>query len=129
MSDKILLVTEPDDSLLEGIRIFLFDLDPEQYAIFSLSILDFDSVPLTVVYNSSVSTNTTWIIDKILKSDLIVFNANSLNQQIVGYLSAKPESYYFGELRELSLINNSKIFDQHQLKDILEKKFNSNVNY
>jgi len=129
MSDKILLVTEPDDSLLEGTRIFLFDLDPEQYAIFSLAILNFDSVPLTVVYNSGVSTNIRWIIDKILKSDLILFNANSSNQQLVGYLCSKPESYYFGELRELSLVNNSKIFDQHQLKDILEKRFNSNISY
>ena len=123
MSDKIFLVTEPDDSFLEGIRIFLFDLNPEQYAVFSLALLNFDSVPSTVIYNAKDSTNIQWCIDKLLKSDLIIFNANSENQQLVGYLCAKPESYYFGELRSLSLVNKSVIFDVQQLKEILERKF------
>ena len=123
MSDKIFLITEPDDSFLEGVRIFLFDLDLEQYAVFSLALLNFDSVPSTVVYNAKDSTNIQWFVDKLLKSDLIIFNANSENQQLVGYLCAKPESYYFGELRSLSLVNKSVIFDMHQLKEILERQF------
>jgi hypothetical protein len=126
MSDKILLITEPDDSFLEGVRIFLYNLDPEQYGIFSLALLNFDSVPSTIVYNSNNSTNIQWLIDKLLKSDLIIFNANSENQQLVGYLCSKPNSYYFGELRDLSLVNNSVIFDVHQLKEILERRFNKN---
>ncbi len=124
MSDKILMVTEPDDSFLEGFRIFLFDLDPEQYLIFSSALLNFESVPSTIVYNSNFSTNINWIIDKVLKSDLIIFNANSENQQLVGYFSAKFKTYYFGNLRDLSLVNNSVIFDLHQMKEILENTFN-----
>ena len=126
MSDKILMVTEPDDSFLEGSRIFLFDLDPEQYAIFSSALLNFESVPATIVYNSNFSTNINWIIDKVLITDLIIFNANSENQQLVGYFSAKFKTHYFGNLRDLSLVNNSVIFDLHQMKEILENTFNKN---
>jgi hypothetical protein len=123
MSDRIIIVTEPDDSYLEGLRIFLYDLNPEQYAVFSRSLLDFNTLPSTLIYNSNLSSDRKWLIDKLLKSDLIIFNANSENQQLVGYLCAKPESYYFGELKDLSLVNKSVIFDVQQLKEILERKF------
>jgi hypothetical protein len=125
MSDRILIVTPPDDSLIEGVRIFLFDLNPEQYAIFSLALLKFDSVPSTIIYNSSSYTDINWIIDKFLKSDLIFFNADSEHQQLVGYFAGKPNSFYFGELKSLSLVNNSIIFDSYQIKEILERKFNN----
>jgi hypothetical protein len=123
MSDKILMITAPDDSYEEGIRIFVFDLTSDQYSILSQGLLDFDEIPSVVVYNASISTDIKWILDKIFKSDIIIFNAGSENQQLVGYLTSKSNSYYFGELRDLSLVNTSVILDTYQLKEILEKRF------
>lgn len=123
MSDKILMVTSPDDSYVEGVRIFVFDLDSNQYSILSQSLLDFDTIPSVIIYNSSISTDIKWTLDKILKSELILFNAESENQQMVGYLSSKINSCYFGELRGLSLVNKSVIFDVNQLKELLERQF------
>lgn len=123
MSDKILIVTNPDDTYIEGVRIFVFDLTSDQYSILSRGLLDFDQIPSVVIYNASISTNITWILDKIFKSDIIIFNASSEHQHLVGYLTSKFNSYYFGDLRDLSLVNNSVIFDIHQLKEILERQF------
>jgi hypothetical protein len=123
MTDKVLLITEPDDSYIEGLRFLLFDLDHSQYEIFSQSLLTFKSLPTVIIYNSTASTTPQWTIDKIIKSDLILFNANSEHQQLVGYICSKTKSYYFGELRDLGLVNKSVIFDSHQLKELLEKTF------
>jgi hypothetical protein len=117
------MVTAPDDSFVQGVRVLLFDLTPDQYSTFSRSLLDMESVPSVVIYNASVSSPVSWIIDKLLKSDLIIFNAESDNQQLVGYLCSRKESYYFGILRDLSLVNNSVLFDVPQLKEILERLF------
>lgn len=123
MSDRIIMVTAPDDSLVQGFRILLFDLTLDQYSTFSKALLDLQSVPSVIVYNANFSSPVSWIIDKLLKSDFIIFNAESDNQQLVGYLCSKKESYYFGILRDLSLVNNCVLFDVPQLKEILERQF------
>jgi hypothetical protein len=123
MSDKITIVTPPDDIYTEGFRIFLYDLHKDQYSIFSQSVLSGDIVPSLIIYNADNLTDIRWILDKLLKSDLIIFNAESNNQQMIGYLCSKMNSYYFGKLRDLFLVNNSIIFDVVQLKEILESQF------
>jgi hypothetical protein len=123
MSDKIFLITYPDDCFEEGIRIFTFDLDENQSSMLSRCLSGFTTIPTTIIYDSKDLSNDRWNIDKIQKSDLIFFNAESIYQNLVGYLCSKMNSYYFGQLKGLSLLNKSVIFDEHQLKEILERRF------
>jgi hypothetical protein len=123
MSDKIFLITYPDDCFEEGIRIFTFDLDENQSSMLSRCLSGFTRIPTTIIYDSKDLSNDVWNIDKIQKSDLIFFNAESIYQNLVGYLCSKMNSYYFGQLKGLSLLNKSVIFDEHQLKEILERRF------
>jgi len=123
MSDKVLLVTTPDDCLEEGFRIFVFNLEPDQSLILSQCLSEFKIIPTVIIYSADNISVSSWIFDKIYKSDLIIFNANSSYQNLVGYLSGKMNSYYFGDLKDLSLVNKSVIFDVHQLKEILERNF------
>jgi hypothetical protein len=123
MSDKITLVTFPDDTYSEGLRILLYDLNQDQYSLFSQCMLNYENFPSLIVYSSDHFIDITWTIDKLYKSDLIIFNAESENHKMVGYLSSKINSYYFGNLGDLSLVNSSVIFDVYQLEDILKRRF------
>jgi hypothetical protein len=122
MADKILLISYPDDLMVQGFRILVFDLSEPQSQIFSQSVLSLNTNVSCLVYNADVNTDMPWLSDKIIKSNLIIYNAESDNQLLVGYLSAKSNSYYFGTLRDLSSMVVSQIFDSKQLKEILERK-------
>ena len=61
-------------------------------------------------------------MDKKHKSDVIIFNADSENDLIVGYMAAQKNSYYFGNLKILNVVNNSAIYNAEQLLELLEKK-------
>lgn len=123
MRDRIVLVSDPDDVLLQGVRILLFDLERYQQKIFSNCLLSFDNIETTIVYNYHLGNNIDWLIDKYHKSNIIIFNANSCNELLVGFLSASRISYYFGELRDLDKLNNSVIYDHEQMKEILNKLY------
>lgn len=121
MQDNIILVSEPDDVLLQGFRILLFDLDPTQGDIFTKSITTIDTLPQTIVYSFTYGQPVAWLIDKLLKCQLIIFNAESHHSHLVGYISANRNSYYFGELRDLSLVNKSVIYGIDDCREILTK--------
>jgi len=59
-------------------------------------------------------------LTKKQKCSIIIFNAESQDQTMVGYLSAQTNSYYFGELRSLSSANNNKINEKQKLTKIME---------
>ena len=122
MSNKVVLVTAPDDIQLDGIRLLLVDLSPEQTSIISEALTQIESMPNVITYIWNSSDSKDWFFDKKHKSDIIVFNAKSENDIIVGYLAAQSNSYYFGELKILSQINNSAIYTIDQFITILEDK-------
>lgn len=122
MADKIILVTDPDDILSDGFRILLVDLTEIQAAIFTSALTKLDTDKDIIVYVWKFGNDIRWVIDKKLKSSMILFNANSDNQTLIGYMAAQNNSYYFGELRDIKIVNNNVIFDQNDCKDILEKK-------
>jgi hypothetical protein len=70
-------------------------------------------------------------MDKVIKSDFILFNADSPNngatELIIGYIAAQPNSYYFGNLRDLNLVNKSVIYNSDQIINILENHTNKNA--
>lgn len=122
MTNKVLLVTAPDDVLVDGIRILLVDIVPEQQQIISDALTKLDNSPDIVLYVWNSVNDTAWLLDKKLKSDAIIFNANSENDVIIGYMAAQSNSHYFGTLKILSMVNKSTIYDTDQVLIILENK-------
>lgn len=121
MSDKVILVTPPDDILVDGLRILLVDLDKNQTQLVSNALTSMSKLPTIIGYVWNENYDVEWLLDKKLKSNLIIFNANSKKDAIIGYIAAQSNSYYFGELKDLSEVNKSIIADVHELKQLLEK--------
>jgi hypothetical protein len=121
MIDKIVLVTPPDDILVDGIRLLLVDVTIPQSQMVSSVLTQFETIPTVIAYMWSSGDSVDWLIDKKHKSDIIIFNADSDNDIVVGYLSAQPNSYYFGNLKLLSTVNKSAIYNTDQIYDLLEK--------
>ena len=122
MSDKVLIVTDPDDVLVDGLRILLVDLNPTQTQYISNVLTQLESIPTTVLYMWNNNNTTNWLLDKKHKSDLIIFNADGENDVIIGYMAAQTNSYYFGTLKSLSAMNKSAIYNTDQLSEILENE-------
>lgn len=125
MTEKVILVSAPDDILEDACRILTVDLTAQQNEIISQCLLSKSSIPKTVIYTWNSIDENTWIFDKILKSDLIIFNAESENQTLVGYLAARRNAFYFGHLKTLSIINKSAIYDVQQCSELLERTFDT----
>ena len=125
MSDQILVVTPPDDTLLQGIRIVHVNLTEDQSSIISNALLK-TTLPFTIVnYVWKIGDSVSWLMDKISKKDLIIFNADSPNngaiELIIGWVSAQSRSYYFGNLRDLHIVNNRAIYNTDDILNLLEK--------
>jgi hypothetical protein len=125
MSDRILVVTEPDDTLLQGIRIAHVNLTEEQSAVVSSALLQL-TLPHTIInYVWRMGEPVSWLLDKIAKSDLIIFNADAPNngaiELIIGWVSANPKSYYFGILKDLHIVNDRAIYNVDDISNLLEK--------
>ena len=121
MSDKILVATYPDDTLLQGIRIAHLDLTEEQGQIVSnaLFLPKFHTPIINYVWKPYEPLE--WLFDKLYKSDLIIFNAESDNQTLVGWLAAQSNSYYFGTLKDLHLANDRAIYSVDDISTLLER--------
>ena len=122
MSNQITLVTAPDDVLHPALRILLVDLSKEQTQIVSEALMSFDKIPSIVTYVWSATDSEEWLVDKRLKSQVVFFNAASEKPEIIGYLSAQPNTYYFGTLKSLAFINNRTIYSTEDFKDIIAKQ-------
>jgi hypothetical protein len=120
MNDRVLLVTEPDDTLEQGVRIAVVGLLPDQSLTVSQALAELESTPCLISYIWNINESLEWIIDKLYKSDVIFFNAEIENQTLVGYLTAQHNAYYFGRLRCLGQVNKSEIYSVDQCLDILE---------
>jgi hypothetical protein len=117
--DKITLVTAPDDVVNDGFRILCVDLNPDQNQMVSDAMNTVDSILECIVYVWTSGEPEQWLFDKKQKSNLIIFNGASPNGEVVGYLSAQPNSIYFGPLKMLSGINNRDIYDVEVCKNFL----------
>jgi len=125
MTDKILVVTPPDDILLDGIRITHVGLTEEQSQIISSALMQ-TTLPHTIInYVWKMGDPVEWLLDKIPKSNLIIFNSdteiNGAIELILGWVAAQPQSYYFGILRDLHLANNRVIYNSDDILNLLEK--------
>ncbi len=126
MTDKIILITPPDDVLLDGLRLLTVNLDNEQSNILSKSLLNLEIESNVIVYVYNTSDPIEWLLDKQIKSDVILFNANSVPEMIIGYMAAQSKSYYFGTLKDLHLVNNRVIYNTEDLGSLLDRKMKRN---
>jgi len=125
MSDRILVVTPPDDILLDGIRITHVELTEEQSQVISSALLQ-TNFPHTVVnYVWKMGNSVDWLLDKIAKSHIVFFNAEAENngaiELIIGWTAAQPQSYYFGNLKDLSTANDRAIYNTDDILNLMEK--------
>jgi hypothetical protein len=124
MTDRILVVTPPDDILLDGIRITHVDLTEEQSSIISTALIN-STLPHTIInYVWKMGNRVDWLLDKIAKSDLIIFNPHDSDpgkDMIIGWTTAQPQSYYFGTLKDLHLANDRVIYNSDDILILLEK--------
>ena len=118
MTDRITIVTPPDDILLDGIRILLIDLTEEQTNIVSTALKQSENNNIVAYLANGKDWN--WIIDKKHKSDLIIFNAESDDHIAVGYFAAQPKSVYFGILKSLHIANDRAIYTVEDIIFLLE---------
>jgi hypothetical protein len=125
MTDKILIVTNPDDTLLQGIRILHVELTEEQSSVVSNALLKC-TLPHTIInYVWKMGNPVDYLLDKITKSDIVIFNADVQNngaiELLIGWTAAQHNSYYFGTLKDLHRANDRAIYSVEDVLILLEK--------
>ena len=124
MKNRITIVTAPDDVLVDGKRILAYSLSVEQKKIISDMLYNFEQHANTIIYVANGQEDPRWVLDKKQKCSIIIYNAEAIDQTMVGYLAAQANSFYFGELRAINSINENRIQDEAQLKNIMEDCLN-----
>ena len=119
MTDHVILVTDPDDIQIDGIRILLVDLNVDQNQTVSDSLARAEGFGNIITYIWRTGDSVDWLLDKKHKSELIIFNADSENDIIIGYMSAQKYSYYFGTLKNLSMANSRNIYNADDVTQII----------
>jgi hypothetical protein len=125
MTGKVLVVTTPDDVVLDGFRLLLVNLDADQTKTVSDSLLKISSDTTVITYMWGSNDNSYWLLDKKAKSDLIIFNANSQNELIVGYMAAQKNSHYFGTLKTLAQANAKAIYASEDCESLITFNLNN----
>lgn len=121
MSDKILVITEPDDYFDDAIRLLFVDLDSNQTKMFTKPLLDIPTEKSIVCYYWALDTSMTWLLDKLAKSHLIFFNNDSSHRELVGFLTANSKAYGLGNNRFLGKFINRNIVDSDEIKSLIIK--------
>jgi hypothetical protein len=119
MSDKVLLVTAPDDTPIDAIRILLVDLTPEHTQLISDALNSFVSIPNIVTYIWRHGDSVDWMLDKKHKSHSIIFNADCEDHMVTGYMAAQSNSHYVGTLKTLRNVNNNAIYNVNDCVTII----------
>jgi hypothetical protein len=122
MPDKVFVVTFPDDVLIDAKRILLFDPTIEQTQLISSCLSANDFGCDIVFYIWRIGDGLDWLFDKILKYDVAILNAETEEQGLLGYLFAKSNSYYIGNIRSLSKLKKSEVLDIDHLNSILKER-------
>jgi hypothetical protein len=126
MTDKIIVVTPPDDILLDGPKLLLVNLNQEQLQAVSTAVMTLDIENHTVItFVWKLGDPVEWMLNTKLKSKIIIFNADMLGNEsgdlINGYLLAQGNSYYFGNLKDLHMANNRVLYNSDDVKILLER--------
>lgn len=126
MSDHVVIVTSPDDFLPDSFRFMLVDLNDDQTQLVSSALLKLNKVGNIVVYSYKSSDPIEWLLDKRVKSNFVIFNAESNNDILIGYLTAQKNSYYFGTLKTLAQANRSAIYSVEDVLNLITVRMENN---
>lgn len=127
MSDKVIVATAPDDVLIDAFRLLLVDLDSVQSKTISDALLELSLDTSVVVYLWKSTDPMSWLLDKRSKANLIIFNADSTNDIIVGYMAAQKKSHYFGNLKLLSGANVANLYAMEDCIALLKRSLDINL--
>lgn len=117
-----MVVTPPDDVLIDAKRVLLFDPTVEQTQLISSCLSANDFGCDIVFYIWRLGDDLDWLFDKILKYDVAILNADTQDQGLLGYLFAKSNSYYIGNIRSLTNLKKSAVLDVDHLNTILRER-------
>lgn len=120
VKNKITIITSPDDISQDGVRILVYGCKEEHTLLISSVIYQLEECKPTIIYVSNGQNDSEWALDKKLKCSIIIFNADADDQTMIGYLAAQSNSYYFGQLRTLDVVNSNRIDSKEQLTTIME---------
>lgn len=120
MLGSVIVITPPDDILSDSLRILCINLTQNQTKLVSDCLKEIDFSRNISVYIWQEENDFDWLVDKKLKADLIIFNAEQ-SDMLTGYISGLKNSYYFGNLKNLDKFNTRCIFDLDVLKNIFYK--------
>jgi hypothetical protein len=118
--NNVTLITPPDDVYFDGLRVLLVDVTRDQSQIITEALTMANHTMDILVYVWNINDTVEWLFDRKNKSNLVIFNAESANREIVGYMAAQHNSYYMGTLMSLGIINNKAIKDTDTCAVILE---------
>ena len=127
MSDKVVVATAPDDVLIDAFRLLLVDLNSVQSKTISDALLELSLDTNVVVYLWKSTDPMSWLLDKRSKANLIIFNADSTNDIIVGYMAAQKKSHYFGNLKLLSGANVANLYAMEDCVVLLKRSLDINL--
>jgi hypothetical protein len=127
MSDKVIVATAPDDVLIDAFRLLLVDLNSVQSKTISDALLELSLDTNVVVYLWKSTDPVSWLLDKRSKANLIIFNADSTNDIIVGYMAAQKKSHYFGNLKLLSGANVANLYAMEDCVVLLKRSLDINL--
>jgi hypothetical protein len=116
---SLTVVTPPDDVLIPSKRILLVNLTAEQTGIISNALLTSENQDPAVIYVWQSGQCSDWVLDKKIKSNLIVFDANAEDCLITGIMACDTKAHYFGTLFNYRSINTNAIVDIAKLKKLL----------
>jgi len=117
-NNSICLVTAPDDVLYKAKRLLLVDLTIDQQNFVSDVLRE--TASNFVVYVWNVGDDIEWLLDKQLKSDVVLVNLQSTEQLVVGYFLGYKKTFYFGDSKKVQKFSANAIYSTEQLLNIIE---------
>lgn len=126
MNEQVVIVTSPDDFIADGFRFMTVDLTEPQTTLVSDALLSLSKIGRIICYSYRSDDPIEWFLDKKSKCDFIVFNAESNNQLLIGYLAAHKHAFYMGVLKTLSKANKSAIYSVEDVVNLLTLRMRNN---
>lgn len=119
------IITSPDDKIVDGFKLLCVDLTHEQSQLVSDTLTKINVESDLVIYVWKSGDPIDWMLDKKSKSDIILFNADSQHQTLIGYLAAHKKSYHFGILKDIATVNNRAIYSVDFFHNLMEESLNN----
>ena len=97
------------------------NLDQNQTQHFTKPLMEVADITPVICYFWNQEHSDQWLLDKIVKSDLIVYNAESEFRELVGFMKTHKKAYSIGNDRFFPDYNQRKINSYDQITNIVLK--------